>query len=83
MPLPASAISRLDDHFGQYTICVQCTHCPHTGELHPADLARRYGWKKCFAWIVKQLRCPCCRQHDCRVEIAFEEKPRGWVKNPS
>ena len=83
MPLPADAISRLDDHFGQYVICVTCKACQHTGELDPAARARRYGWKKLLASIVKNLRCAKCKQKQCTVEIAFDEKPRGWVSNPS
>jgi len=85
MPLPAASISRLSDHFGQYTLCVTCLSCGHTGERLPADLARRYGWDRPLVWILERLRCsnPKCRKRNCKAEVAFDDKPRGWVKNPA
>jgi hypothetical protein len=83
MPLPWTAIDRLSDHFGQYTVCVTCLRCQHAGEHLPASLAKRYGWNTPMSWIVARLKCPQCKKKRCKVEIAFDEKPRGWVKNPA
>ena len=82
MPLPFSTLSRLSDHFGQYTIFVTCLSCGHTSERSPADLAKRFGWNTPNAWIEAHLTCKTCRAKHCKAEIAFDEKPRGWVKNP-
>ena len=83
MALPPDTISRLDDHFGQYLICVQCPACGNRAEVSPATLAPRYGWRRAFREIVPNFRCSYCRHKPCRVEIAFESKPRGWKSNPS
>lgn len=83
MPLPSSSISKLNDHFGQYVICIQCQVCKHFAELEPATLARQHGWQAPFAPIVPTLHCPTCFSPRCTVQIAFEKKPRGWTSNPS
>ena len=85
MPLPASTISTLGDHFGQYLISVRCLDCSHYGELQPEGIAAksRRGWRTPFASVLKALRCAACKSRRCQVEIGFKSRPRGWVKNPS
>ena len=82
--LPWQTIERLRDHCGDYVVVVRCRACRHQREMTPAFLARLApgGWDEPLARLVGRFRCRCgARQVD--VQIAFERKPRGWVKNPS
>jgi hypothetical protein len=82
--LPWSCIERLRDHFGDYVIVVSCRTCGHSREMTPAFLARhcRAGWNEPLANIVARFRCRCGKKL-VDVQIGFNHKPRGWVKNPS
>jgi hypothetical protein len=82
--LPWSSIERLRDHFGDYVIRVTCRSCQHARELTPAFLARRCraGWDEPLANIIPRLRCRCGNKR-IEVQVGFNHKPRGWVKNPS
>jgi hypothetical protein len=82
--LPWNSIERLRDHFGDYVVVVTCRHCRHTRELTPAFLARhcRGGWDEPIAGVVARLRCRCGKKL-ADVQIGFNTRPRGWVKNPS
>jgi hypothetical protein len=82
--LPWNCLERLRDHFGDYLVVVSCRSCRHSRELTPAFLARhcRGGWDEPVAAIIPRLRCRCGRKV-VDVQIAFNRKPRGWVKNPS
>jgi hypothetical protein len=35
-----------------------------------------------MAAVVARLRCRC-GERNIEVEVGFNRKPRGWVKNPS
>jgi len=52
--------------------------------MTPAFLARhcRAGWDEPLANIIARLRCRCGKKL-AEVQIGFNRKPRGWVKNPS
>jgi imidazole glycerol phosphate synthase subunit HisF len=79
-----NAIERLRDHFGDYVIVVSCDRCRHASEISPASLVPRCrdGWDEPIARVVSRFRCQCgARQVE--VQIGFNKKPRGWVKNPS
>ena len=82
--LPWTVIERLRDQFGDYVVRVTCSRCRHAGELSPAYLARRSrdGWDEPLAQLIARLRCRC-GSRQVEVEIGFNHKPRGWVKNPS
>jgi hypothetical protein len=82
--LPWNSIERLRDHFGEYLLVVTCRECRHTREITPAFLARHCqgGWDEPMARVVHRLRCRCGSK-SVDVQIAFDRKPRGWVKNPS
>ena len=82
--LPWSCVDRLRDHFGDYVVVVTCRSCRHSRELTPAFLARhcRRGWDEPLAGIIARLRCRCGRKL-VDVQVGFNRKPRGWVKNPS
>lgn len=82
--LPWTSIERLRDHFGDYVIVVTCRTCRHARELTPAFLARhcRAGWDEPMVNIVARLRCQCGKK-GVNVQVGFNHKPRGWVKNPS
>jgi hypothetical protein len=82
--LPWNSLERLRDHFGDYVVVVTCRSCRHTRELTPAFLARhcRGGWDEPIANAVARLRCRCGKKL-ADVQIGFNHKPRGWVKNPS
>jgi hypothetical protein len=82
--LPWNCLERLRDHFGDYVMVVSCRSCRHARELTPAFLARRCrgGWDEPVANIVGRLRCRCGGKV-VDVQVAFNRKPRGWVKNPS
>jgi hypothetical protein len=82
--LPWNCIQRLRDHFGDYVVVATCRGCRHAGEIAPATLARRCraGWDTPMADVVARLRCRCGGRN-VQVEIGFNRKPRGWVKNPS
>jgi hypothetical protein len=82
--LPWNAIDRLRDHFGDYVVVVTCRKCRHSREVTPAFLARhcRAGWDEPLANIIARLRCRCGKKL-VDVQIGFNRKPRGWVKNPS
>ena len=82
--LPWTAIERLRDHFGDYVVLVSCRSCRHESELTPAFLARccRDGWDEPFAKLIGRFRCRCGNRQ-VEVQIAFNRRPRGWVKNPS
>jgi hypothetical protein len=82
--LPSNVIERLRDHFGEYVVVVTCRHCRHARELTPAFLARhsRSGWDEPLANLIARLRCRCGRKA-VDVQVGFNNKPRGWVKNPS
>jgi hypothetical protein len=82
--LPWNAIERLRDHFGDYVIVVTCRHCRHSRELTPAFVARRcrHGWDEPIAGLIARFRCRCGKKL-VDVQIGFNNKPRGWVKNPS
>jgi hypothetical protein len=84
MVLPWNAIERLRDHFGDYVIFVSCSSCRHSREITPAFLARhcRAGWDEPIANVIARLRCRCGKKGP-QVQIGFNHKPRGWVKNPS
>jgi hypothetical protein len=81
MPLPASSIQKLNDHFGQYTICVKCELCRHFWEIEPAQLARKFGWEALFVEVILTLQCPKCRARSCLVEIGFDQRPRKWGRD--
>ena len=82
--LPWNVIERLRDHYGEYVVVVTCRHCRNARELTPAFLARhsRGGWDEPLANLVARFRCRCGRKA-VEVEVGFNSKPRGWVKNPS
>jgi hypothetical protein len=82
--LPWQAIERLRDHFGDYIIQVTCPACRHSREFTPAFVARRcrHGWDEAIADVVTRFKCRCGTK-DAKVQIGFNHKPRGWVKNPS
>ena len=82
--LPWNSIERLRDHFGDYIIMVTCRSCRHAREMTPAFLARhcRGGWDEPLANIIARFRCRCGKKL-VDVQIGFNNKPRGWVKNPS
>jgi len=82
--LPWSSIERLRDHFGDYVLVVTCRSCRHSRELTPAFLARhcRRGWDEPLADIIARFRCRCGKKF-VDVQVGFNHKPRGWVKNPS
>ena len=65
--LPWNSVERLRDHFGDYVIVVTCRACRHSREMTPAFLARHC---RCGKKLVD-------------VQLGFNRKPRGWVKNPS
>jgi hypothetical protein len=82
--LPWNCIQRLRDHFGDYVIVTTCRSCRHSQEFAPATLAGRCreGWDEPIARVVSRFRCRCgARQVE--VQVGFNRKPRGWVKNPS
>jgi hypothetical protein len=83
MALPPDTISKLNDHFGQYVICVSCGQCRHFFEVKPEALARRHGWRASFTEATANIACTKCNSTVCRIEVAFEKRPRGWSKNPS
>jgi len=82
--LPWNSIEKLRDHFGDYVVVVSCRTCRHSRELTPAFLARRCrrGWDEPVASLIARFRCRCGGK-SVEVQIAFDRKPRGWVKNPS
>jgi len=82
--LPWNSVERLRDHFGDYVIVVTCRSCRHSREMTPAFLARhcRCGWDEPLANIVARFRCRCGKKL-VDVQLGFNRKPRGWVKNPS
>ena len=82
--LPWNTIEKLRDHFGDYVIVVTCRSCHHLREMSPAFLARhcRAGWDEPLERIVARFRCRCGKKF-VDVQIGFNKKPRGWVKNPS
>jgi hypothetical protein len=82
--LPWTSIERLRDHFGDYVVLVTCRHCRHARELSPAFLARRCrgGWDERLGDVIGRFRCRCGVKQ-VEVQIGFNHKPRGWVKNPS
>jgi hypothetical protein len=63
---------------------VTCLSCRHSRELTPAFLARhcRAGWDEPLARIVGRFRCRCGGRQ-VEVQLGFNRKPKGWVKNPS
>ena len=73
----------LRDHFGDY-VSWSPASCRHVREMTPAFLARhcRGGWDEPLANIVERFRCRCGKKL-VEVQIGFNNKPRGWVKNPS
>ncbi len=81
--LPWNSVERLRDHFGDYVLVVSCRHCKHSRELTPAFLARhcRAGWDEPLAKIIARFRCRCGKKL-VDVQVGFNKKPRGWVKNP-
>lgn len=82
--LPWNSVQRLRDHFGDYVILVTCRSCRHSREMTPAFLARhcRGGWDEPLANIIARFRCRCGKKR-VDVQVGFNHKPRGWVKNPS
>jgi hypothetical protein len=82
--LPWNSIQRLRDHFGDYVIVVTCRTCRHSREMSPAFLARhcRGGWDEPIENVVARFRCRCGKKL-VEVQLGFNRKPRGWVKNPS
>jgi hypothetical protein len=82
--LPWNSVEKLRDHFGEYVILVTCRSCRHSREVMPAFLARhcRGGWDEPLANIIGRFRCRCGKK-SVEVQIGFDRKPRGWVKNPS
>jgi hypothetical protein len=82
--LPWNSVERLRDHFGDYIVVVTCRSCRHSREMTPAFLARhcRGGWDEPVANIIARFRCRCGKKF-VDVQIGFNKKPRGWVKNPS
>jgi hypothetical protein len=83
MPLPASTIDKLSDHAGAYVICVTCARCRHERELEPRLLAKLLGWKATLQRACARLRCSRCQSREVNVQVAFDERPRGWKSNPS
>ncbi len=65
--LPASTIKKLNDHFGQYSIHVQCRACKHGLYLAP---------------VIERMRCSKCNKKNCEVTIGFDTKPRRWNSKP-
>ena len=82
--LPWNCLERLRDHFGDYVLVVTCRSCRHSRELTPAFLARhcRRGWDEPLAAVIARFRCRCGKK-SVDVQVGFNHKPRGWVKNPS
>ena len=80
--LPASTIKKLNDHFGQYSIHVQCRACKHGREIQPVALARIFGWDAEFARVIERMRCSKCNKKNCEVTIGFETRPRRWNSRP-
>lgn len=79
--LPPTVIKKLNDHFGQYAIHVQCRACKHGREVLPVALARIFGWDAEFAVIVRRMRCSKCGKREAEVTIGFDKKPRGWASH--
>ena len=80
--LPASAIQRLNDHLGRYTIHVQCRGCAHEREMRPVVLARICGWDAELARVIPRMRCSQCGKKNGEVTIGFDAKPRKWNSRP-
>jgi len=82
--LPWNSVEKLRDHCGEYVIVVTCRSCLHSREMTPAFLARhcRSGWDEPLTNIIARFRCRCGKK-SVEVQVGFERKPRGWVKNPS
>jgi hypothetical protein len=76
--LPASSIKKLNDHFGQYSVHVQCRRCKHGRDIQPAALARIFGWEAELQKIIPRMRCSRCDKKDIEVTIGFDRKPRKW-----
>ncbi len=81
MPLPASSVSKLGDHFGQYVLCIRCPACRHFWELEPKVLARKFGWEAPFAEVIAAICCRRCRNQPCEVEVGFNQRPRKWGRD--
>lgn len=81
--LPPTKITRLQDHFGDYLIHVQCRKCNHWREITPHALARLVGWATEIGDVSNRLRCSKCQTKSVDVAIGFKRRPRRWNKNPS
>jgi C4-type Zn-finger protein len=81
--LPPTAIQRLKDFFGGYSIFVRCRVCRHVREIEPKDLAARVGWEIDLATVASRLKCSRCGHKHVDVAVGFQRRPRGWSSNPS
>jgi hypothetical protein len=81
--LPPHSIQRLNDHFGDYVISVECRKCKHTRDMTPHALARIFGWEAEIRQISIRFRCSKCHAKNVDVKIGFRRRPRRWNKNPS
>lgn len=81
MPLPASSLSKLGDHFGQYLLCISCATYRHFWELDPKVLAKQFGWEASFAEVIATISCPRCKSKPCDVEVGFDQRPRKWGRD--
>jgi DNA-directed RNA polymerase subunit RPC12/RpoP len=82
MPIPLTSNACLVHHREGYVI-VTCSKCSHRRDIKTEALARIFGWDTQVRRWVSRFRCSQCGAKNVEIAFGYDQKPRGWVKNPS
>jgi predicted RNA-binding Zn-ribbon protein involved in translation (DUF1610 family) len=82
MVIPLTSNANLSHHRDGYVI-VKCRQCGHRRDIKTEALARLFGWDRKVRVLAERFRCSNCGAKDVDVSFGYDQKPRGWKKNPS
>ncbi len=82
MPIPLTSNANLSHHRDGY-VMVSCTDCGHRRDIRTEALARIFGWDTKVRLLAPRFRCSRCGRKNVEISFGYDQKPRGWAKNPS
>jgi ribosomal protein L44E len=75
-------ITKLSDHFGDYTLQIRCSKCAHARFTDPHMLAKIVGWDTPVEKFAPRMRCTKCGAKGPQLMGEPVRRPRGVPKNP-
>ena len=82
MAIPLTSNANLSHHREGFVI-VTCRSCGHRRDIRSEALARIFGWDTKVRLLAAKFRCSRCAAKRVEISFGYDQKPRGWAKNPS